>query len=240
MKKHTLIVLMLLMIVTIAASANALQVSVTSTTLGGENQDRVSNVTTKFRITNNGNTTINTISFNDDADAKYNVRYSPTSISNLAASAYVDVTVKGDIPLDFNAVETDESSTDYLKAVAMSIGTITVNDGTTPKTVALKMQAVNQLELKRATLECGDKSKRVKDGTDFDELKPDSSCTITVEAENNFNDKDSKNDLTGDIDFKDADIELEVDDSDFDVDEDDSVDPDPDDYDDATFDFDID
>ncbi len=241
MKKHTLIVLMLLMLVTISASASALQVSVTSMTLGGENQDRASNVTAKFRITNDGNTTINSISFDDNADSKYGISYSPSSPINLAANgSYAEVTVRGYIPLDFNAVETDENSANYLKPQAFSIGAITINAGSTTKNINLNMQAVNQLELKRATLECGDKSKRVKDGTDFDELKPDSSCTITIEAENNFNDKDSNNDKTGDIDFKDADVEIEVDDSDFDVDEDDSVDPDPEDFDDVTFDFDID
>ncbi len=241
MKKHTLIVLMLFMLVTIAASANALQISITSMTLGGENQDRASNVTAKFRITNDGNTTINSISFDDNADSKYIISYSPSSpITNLANGSYAEVTVKGYIPLDFNGVETDDSSADYLKPKAFSIGAITINAGSITKNINLNMQAVNQLELKRATLECGDKSKRVKDGTDFDELKPDSSCTITIEAENNFNDKDSNNDKTGDIDFKDADVEIEVDDADFDVDEADSVDPDPEDYDDVTFDFDID
>jgi uncharacterized membrane protein len=239
MKKHTLIVLMLFMLVTIAASANALTVSKTSILLGGDNQDRVNNVTENFRITNDGNTTINSISLTNTADSKYNIRFSPSSISNLAANAYVDVTVKGDIPLDFNAVETDDSASDYLNPKAFGIGTITVTAGSTTKNIDLKMQAVNQLELKRATLECGDKSKRVKDGTEFDELKPDTACSLSVEVENNFDDRDSNDDKTGDIDFDDADVEIEVDDSDFDVEDDDSVDPDPDDYDDVSFDFDI-
>lgn len=240
MKKHTLIVLMLFMLVTIAASAHALQVSVTSITLGGENQDRVDNVTAKFRITNDGNTTINSITFSDTADTKYDIRYSPVSpITNLAGNAYVDVTVKGDIPLDFNAVETDENAADYLQPKAFSIGTITVNAGGTPKNIDLKMQAVNQLELKKATLECGDKSKKVSDGSEFDELKPDTTCSLAIEVENNFDDKDSRDDLTGDIQFDDADVEIEVDDGDFEVDEDDSIDPDPDDFDDVSFDFDI-
>ncbi|MBD3303706.1 hypothetical protein GF343_01050 [Candidatus Woesearchaeota archaeon] len=239
MKKHTLIVLMLFMLVTIAASANALTVSKTNILLGDDNQDRVSNVTESFRITNDGNTTINSISLTDTANSKYNIRFSPSSISNLAANAYVDVTVKGDIPLDFNAVETDEDASGYLKPKAFGIGTITVTAGSTTKNIDLKMQAVNQIELKRATLECGDKSKRVKDGTEFDELKPDTACSLNVEVENNFDDRDSDDDKTGDIDFDDADVEIEVDDSDFDVDDDDSVNPDPDDYDDVSFDFDI-
>lgn len=232
---------MLFMLVTIAASAQALQVSVTSITIGGENQDRVDNVTAKFRITNDGNTTINGISFSDTADTKYNIRYNPVSpITSIGPNgSYVDVTVKGNIPLDFNAVETDDNAADYLQPKAFSIGTITVTGAGTPKNIDVKMQAVNQLELKKATLECGDKSKKVKDGTEFDELKPDTACAMNIEVENNFDDKDSKDDLTGDIDFDDADVEIEVDDGDFEVDEDDSVDPDPDDYDDVSFDFDI-
>jgi len=241
MKKHTLIVLMLFMLVTVAASASALTVSTTSMLLGGENQDRASNVSAKFRITNDGNTSINSISFSDTADSKYKISYSPSSpITNLAPNgSYAEVTVHGYIPLDFNAVETDDSSADYLKPVAFGIGTITINTGSTTKNINLKMQAVNQLELKRGTLECGDKSKRVKDGTEFDELKPDTACSLNIEVENNFDDRDSDDDKTGDIDFDDADVEIEVDDSDFDVEDDDSVDPDPDDYDDVSFDFDI-
>jgi hypothetical protein len=147
--------------------------------------------------------------------------------------------VTSDIPLTFNAIETSDSSNNYMKDDARKIATITASAGTVTATSDLNMQAVNQLELKRATLECGDISKRVKDGTNVDELKPDTACSLTVEVENNFNDKDSNNDNTGDIDFDEADVEIVIDDSDFDVDDSDSVDPSPEDTDEITIDFDI-
>ena len=236
MKK--LLIVMFLMIALLAVSANALQVS--NPVFGDDNQDRVNNVTDTITVTNNGNTTLNNIALTHNALAKYNVRLNPSSITTLAPSASTTVTVTADIPLDFNAVETDENKADFMQEKALSIGTLTATSGTTVATADMKMQAVNQLELKRATLECGDTSKRVKDGTDFDDLKPDMSCTLTVEVENNFNDDDDDDDKTGDIDFSDAEVRIEVDDSDFDVDEDDSVDPDPDDTDEVAFDFDID
>ena len=239
-KQHVLIVLMLLMITLVAASASALQI--TSATIGDDDQDRVKNVSVQVTVTNDGNTTLNDISLGKTADTKYNIRFSSPTITTLQPNGgSATVTVIGDIPLDFNAVDTDENSNDYMKPVALKIGTISASaTGATPATADLKMQAVNQLELKKATLECGDTSKRIKDGTDFEDLKPDTSCSIVVEVENKFSDKDSDDDKTGDIDFDEADVEIEVDDSDFDVDEDDSVDPDPDDTDEVTLDFDVD
>jgi len=237
-KQHVLILSMILMIAIAAVSASALQV--TSATIGDSKQDRVANVTAKITVTNNGNTTLNNIALTQNALSQYNVRFSPASITTLAPAASVQVTVTGDIPLDFDAVETDENSNNYLKEQALSIGTITASSGSTIATSDLKMQARNQLELKKATLECGDISKSVKDETKVENLKPDTSCTIYIEAENNFNDKDSDDDLTGDIDFDSADITILVDDEDFDVDEEDSIDPAPEDTDDTTLDFDID
>jgi len=239
-KQHVLIVLMLLMITLAAASASALQI--TSATIGDDNQDRVKNVSVQVTVTNDGNTTLNDISLNKNVDSKYNIRFSSPTITTLQGNGgSTTVTVTGDIPLDFSAIDTDDNSNDYMEAVALKIGTITASaTGATPATADLKMQAVNQLELKKATLECGDTSKRIKDGTDFEDLKPDTSCSILVEVENKFDDKDSDDDKTGDIDFDEADVEILVDDSDFDVDESDSVDPDPDDTDEVTLDFDID
>ena len=240
MKKQSLIVLMFLMIVMTAVSASALQVSVTSMTLGGASQNRVADVTSKFRVTNDGNTTVNSITFSDTADSKYSISYTPASVSNLAPNAYVEVTVKGNIPLDFNAIETDASSADYLKAKALQIGTITVTDGTAVKNIALGMEAVNQLKFKKVTLKCGDTSKKISDGTKLDALKPDTACTIDLEVDNKFASKDTNNLKIGDISFDNAVVELEIDDPYFDADDYESINPYPRDYDDVSFDFDID
>ncbi|MBW2986011.1 hypothetical protein KY333_01440 [Candidatus Woesearchaeota archaeon] len=237
-KQHVLILSMILMIAIVSVSASALQIS--SATIGDAKEDRVSNVTAKITVTNNGNTTLNNIALSTNAFSNYNIRFSPATITTLAVGAAVQVTVTGDIPLDFDAVETDESASDYLKEKAINIGTITATAGSTVATSNLNMQAKNQLEFKKVTIECGDTSKSVKDDSKIENLKPDTACSVFIEVENNFNDKDSDDDLTGDIEFEDADVALEVDDDDFDVDEEDSVDPAPEDTDDTTLDFDID
>ena len=142
MKK--LLIVSLLMIILLAVSVSALQVS--SPTIGSASQKRVANVTATFTVTNNGNTTLNNIALTQNALAKYNIQMTPSAITTLAPSAAVTVTVKGNIPLDFNAVETDENAADYLKPKAFKIGTLTATSGTATASADLKMQAVNQLE----------------------------------------------------------------------------------------------
>jgi hypothetical protein len=222
------------------------QLSATAVTIGNDNQDRIKNVSQTFTVTNNDPAAV-TVAFASTADAKYNVRFEPATATLTASGGSTQVKVIADIPLDFNAVETSQSATDFLDAKAFKIGDIQAKIGTVVNATAeLKMQAVNQLEIKKARLECGTKAESLDDGDKVENLKPDTQCTVEVEVENNFaNDDDEDASGTelkiGDIEFDTVDVSLEVDDSDLDLNEDEDLDGlGADDEDSVSVDFDID
>ncbi len=243
MNKPTMVVVWCALFVLMAFSASAL--TVTSATIGNNNQDRIKNVSATFTVTNN-DTFTNTVTFASDADSKYNVRFEPATL-NMTASQSATVKVLADIPLDHNAVESSKSASDFLEEKAIVIGKI---QGKINSTVAasadLKLQAANQLEIKKARLECGSKAESLDDGDKIENLKPDTQCTLEVEVENNFPEDDDEDSTgkglkIGDIEFDSVDVEIEIDDSDFDVDESEDLDGlGSDDQDQVTLDFDID
>ncbi len=244
MKKLTTIFSFVVVLALLAVSASAVQLG--DVTIGGEEQDRVKNASQTFTITNNGTSSV-TLTFATTADAEYNVRFEPATVT-LAAGASETVKVVADIPLDFNAVESSKSASDYLEAKAFVIGDLQAKSGSTVvATSSLRMQVVNQLELKKVRIACDDQSaKSVDDGEKVKNLKPDTQCTLEVEVENNFDSDDDEYDdgtdmKIGDIEFDTITIKAEVDDSDFDVNEDDDLDGlDADDKDSITLDFEID
>lgn len=242
MKKLATMIAFVALLVLFAASASALQLS--SPTIGNDDQDRVKNVSTTFSITNDATSTVTGITFASTADTKFNIRFEPTTV-NLTPGQTVSVKVTGDIPLDFNAVETTKGSS-FLDEKAFVIGQIQAKIGSTVNATAdLKMQAANQLEIKKARLECGTKAESLDDGDKVENLKPDTQCTLEVEVENNFPEDDDEdaqgNKLKiGDIDI-DGEATIEIDDSDFDVDESEDVDSlGADDVESISVDFDID
>lgn len=243
MKKLGTIAAVIALLVLMAVSVSALTIG--SATIGNNNQDRIKNVSQTFTVTNNESTAA-TVTFATTADSKYNIRFDPVSVT-LNAGQSTSVKVTADIPLDFNAVETSTSASDYLKEKAFVIGQIQGKIGSTvTATSDLKMQAANQLEIKKARIDCGDKSKSLDDGDKVDNLKADTKCTLEVEVENKFSENDKKdssgNELKiGDIEFDTIDVDVESDDSDFDVNENEDLDGlDADDKDSVTVDFDID
>jgi len=215
MKKLLLFVLFSLIL---AVGASALQVS--SGTIGGENQDRIANASTTVTVTNDGTTDLTNIAMSFIGDAKYAVHFEPATF-NIAAGSSQSVVVYGTIPLNFDSVVKTSSSTDYLKATPFKVGTLKAVVGTTEATADLNMQAANQIEIKKVTVQCGDISERLKDGESIDGLSPDTECSITIEIENNFDDNDKDDLKIGDIDFDPIYIDVESTDSDFDLDEDD-------------------
>jgi len=233
--KKTIIIAMLFVIL-VAAGANALQI--TSATIGGENQDRVANVSTTVTVTNDGTSDLSSIAMSFAGDSRYNIRFEPSSF-DLNAGATQTVTVYGDIPVDFDAVIKQTSNSDFLDATPFNIGTMKAAAGSVEATSDLSMQAVNQLFIKKVTAVCGDESERLDDGETFEELSPDMACSITVEIENTFDDDDRDDLKIGDIDFDPAYIEVESMDNELDLDEDDDLDMDPDEEDELTFEFDI-
>lgn len=217
MKKLLLLVLFSLIL---AAGASALQV--TSGTIGGEAQDRIANLSTSITVTNDGAAALTGVQMTFAGDSKYNVRFEPATF-NLNAGAAQTVTVYGTIPLTFDAVVKTTSDTNYLKSTPFKIGTVKAAVGTTEGTADLNMRAVNQIEIKKVTVQCGDTSKRLDDGESLEGLSPDTACSITIDVENNFDDNDNNDLLIGDIEFDPVYVEVESTDNDFDVDEDDDM-----------------
>jgi len=204
MKRIALIVVLCALF---AMSAAALQVS--SPLLGGQNQDRNENVSAQVTITNNGTSTLT--NFNvafPGADPKYRLTANGVP-SNISAGASATITVTGLVPLDFDAID---SST--LKAQAFSIATLTVtatNSASAQESASsgISMQAVNQLELKKARIDCGDKSKSLNDGDKIKGLKPGDQCTLEIEVKNNFNQNDRDNKKNGDVEFRTVNLRVE-------------------------------
>lgn len=242
MKKFATMIAMVALFVLMAVSASALQIN--GATIGGDNQDRIKNVSQTFSVTNNDTSTVS-VTFSSTADAKYNVRFEPSTV-NLTASQQVSVKVIADIPLDFNAVEPSKSASDFLKEKAFTIGQIQGKIGSTVAASAdLKAQAVNQLKIKKARLECGDKTESLSDGDKVKNLKTDQKCSIEVEVENQFSQNDDEdasgaNLKIGDIQMDNLNIQAKINDKDFDVNEDDDADGlDADEKDSVTLSFDI-
>lgn len=217
MKKLLLLVLFGLIL---AAGASALQV--TSGTIGGESQDRLVNQSTSITVTNDGTVALTGVQMTFAGDSKYAVRFEPATF-NLNAGASQTVTVYGNVPLTFDAVVKATSDANYLKPTPFKIGTATATAGTVAATADLNMRAVNQIEIKKVTVQCGDTSKRLDNGESLEGLSPDTACSITIDVENNFDDNDNNDLKTGDIEFDPVYVEVESTDNDFDLDEDDDM-----------------
>ena len=92
----------LLMVLFLVGFANALQV--TTPTIGGDSQDRLTEVSTTFTITNNETFKVENITIQHNADSKYNIALT-NAPTELLPGASAIVTVKGKIPLDFDAID---------------------------------------------------------------------------------------------------------------------------------------
>lgn len=223
-----------------AVGASALQVG--SPTFGGENQDRVQNVSSAISLTNNDNQTLSNIAVSFAADVKYNLRNGtvPTSVS---ANSQVSIPVVGNIPLDHPAIDSNT-----LKPAAIKVGTFTVtgtlaNGSQVTATGDVVMQAVNQLEIKKVRIECDTKSDTVSDGDKVKNLKPNQNCQLTIEIENKFAEDDRNSQGIGDVQFPTVRVDVESSDDDqveVDCDDEDIDDLDADQTDEVTCDLEID
>ncbi len=215
------LVLTILMVALLAIGASAVQI--TSPTIGSENQDRIKNVATSFTVTNNNTAAMSGITFSLGGGAE-NTKYALTvsGPTSLAASTSATYTINGTIPLDHPGVDSN------LAENPVKVGTLavsgTVGSTTETATADVLMQAVNQLRIKKARIDCDTKSQSVDDGDRVKNLKPGMDCSLEVEIENLFDDNDNNNQKIGDISFDTVDITLDSSDSDIDVDEDDDLD----------------
>lgn len=213
---------MLLIIAICAMSAFAIQVG--SPTIGGENSDRIA-AQTSFTITNDNASVMTNIqvSFSGGAEhAKYALQV-PNKPSNISANTGVSVTINGTIPLDHPAVDATTLKKGPVKIGVMTV-TGTVGAQQVSQNVDIFMQAVNQLEIKKARVECSSTSKSVDDGDRIENLKPGEQCTLEIEVENNFDDDDNNNQKIGDISFDTVTINVDSSGSDLDIEDADDLD----------------
>ncbi len=213
---------MLLIIAICAMSAFAIQV--TTPTIGGDNADRIA-AQTSFTITNDNASVMTNIqvSFSGGAEnAKYALQI-PNKPSNISANTGVSVTINGTIPLDHPAVDATTLKEGPVKIGVMTV-TGTVGGQQVSQNVDVFMQAVNQLEIKKARVECSSTSKSVDDGDRIENLKPGEQCTLEIEVENNFDDDDNNNQKIGDISFDTVTINVDSSGSDLDIEDADDLD----------------
>ncbi|MBI4918333.1 hypothetical protein HY837_00245 [archaeon] len=213
MKKALLLILSIL-ILCVGAYAD---LTVSSPTIGGTDQERNVVATKAFTVTNTATTAVNVTGLTSSAESKYEVTFSPATFV-LPASGTQTVTVSAKVPKNFNAVDSD------LKEAAFKIGEITVTgtEGTTTKTgkADLKMQAENKLSLRKgkATIKglTGTTTDSFRDAGSLKDLKPGDELNFEITVENNFPSSGSR-----ETDMDDVEVTLELsDDSDFDMGED--------------------
>ena len=177
--------------------------------LGGPNQEVASNITATLTITNNGNAVLNNIVLNGTASATYNVQFQNVP-ATLAPGQSATVTVTGTMPSSFDAVNAQ------CEPAAILIGTLTATafDGTQTlsTTSNLSMQRKNHLEFEDVQIEVEGSDEDLDNGDEID-MKPGDDVTITINAENSFD--ENREDLS----LEDIEARLIVDDS-FDIDED--------------------
>jgi len=213
---------MLLIIAICAMSAFAIQVG--TPTIGSDNADRVA-AQTSFTITNDNASVMTNIQISFSGGAE-NTKYAlqvPNKPSNISASSGVSVTLNGTIPLDHPSVDATTLKEGPVKIGVMTV-TGTVGAQQVSQNVDVYMQAVNQLEIKKARVECSSTSKSVDDGDRIENLKPGEQCTLEIEVENNFDDDDNNNQKIGDISFDTVTINVDSSGSDLDIEDADDLD----------------
>ncbi len=212
------IALFVMLIALLAIGASAIQVA--SPKLGTENSDRIKNVATTFTVTNNNSVNMTGVTFSLGGGAE-NTKFalSVSGPSTISANSPATYTINGTIPLDHPGVDPTD-----LQEKAITIGKLTVTgtigSSTDSATVDVTMQAVNQLRIKKARIECDTKSQSLDDGDRVKNLKPGDNCTLELEIENEFDDNDNNNQKIGDIAFENIDIAVDSSDGDVDIDED--------------------
>ncbi len=233
------IAMFVLLIALFAIGASAVQIG--SPTIGSDTRDRVSNVAATFTVTNNNTAAMSGISFTLSGGAE-NTKYSlaVSGPTTLAASTSGTYTINGTIPLDHPGVDATDLTEKALKIGIVTV-TGTIGSATESAGADVMMQAVNQLKIKKARIECDTKSQSLDDGDRVKNLKPGNDCTLEIEVENEFDDSDSNNLKIGDIAFDSLDITVDSSEGDIDVDDDSDLDDlDANDEDAVTFDIEID
>ncbi len=160
--------------------------------IGGPNQEREKDVIATFTIKNDLTQAVSGISISSNADSKYDVRFENVPAS-LNSGAEATVTVKADIPLDFDAVDNG------CEASALEIGAMNVRGNNAVQgTSKLKMQAENHLEIRKLEVELPKGTDSIRDREDV-EVGPREELKLSVQVRNTFNDNTQDYEIEGDV-----------------------------------------
>ena len=241
MNKLGLFFVLGLMLAVFAGSANAV-LTLSNPTIGSATQPRgaYDDATLTLTSTNDsGNVSVTNIQFapvmaESATDRAYTATALNISFSNstatVTANQTLDITVRGLIPTDFDAVNSKFEATPF------KIGRITVAYGSGLTAFAdVYMQAESALKFDKVKITVGESTETVKAGKTVDNLKPGDLLDIEVSAESKF-DEDDCDDNDWDCDIEDVEVTIEIEGCDFDLDEDEDLsDLSPEDSDSVTF-----
>ncbi len=236
MKKVILFVFLL-----IALSSFVLaDLTVSSPTLGDDNQDRGENISTTFTVRNNGPENLTDILITTDANSKYKIGFSNVP-SSLDVNQTATITVYGYVPLDFDAVNTDGEKQSF------NIGELVVrgddNGDTISRTAYIFMEAENKLVIDELVVSVNGDDDSVDDGDNVKDIEPEDEIEVTIRVENRFDDRGRCSEDGTNCDFEDVEVDIDIDDNDWDVNEEidlGDIDADEDSEESVTFDVDED
>jgi len=203
-------------VVTISVTDATATLTLSDLQIGSSTQKRKVDVTGTTTVRNTGNIAIDNIVLSAlSVDPKYNVRFSPATITSLAAGASQSVTVTVDIPNDHDAITADFNES------AMNVGQLqatgTSNVGVVSQNAELTVQARNKLEIDRVIITVDDKDEKLSsNGKTLDDLKPFQEIDFEIFAENKFSDNE-------DIEFDDVEFRILIDDEGLSIDDTDTT-----------------
>ena len=206
--------------------------------IGDESQPRGEEATTTFTIKNTGGDAITGVSVSatsSDADAELVIV--SVSGSSIAPGAEVTVNIKGFIPLDLDAVNSNGEK------VSIKVGTITVSSSVSDKTADVDMEAENNLVIKDMDLFIDGDKEGIDNEDEVTDIKPGVEIEAVVEIDNRFDDTGDCDTDGTDCEIEDIEVTIIIDDGDLDIDEDidfGDLKADDDDSDSVTFDLDDD
>ena len=175
------------------------------------NKDRVVYATKSFTVANTANSTLSNIVFTSTAGSKYNVTFTPKSISTLGPFASQTVTLTAIVPEDLSNFFTARSNPNTDRS--FQIGSVIASTGSTSATSNIIMQTQNRLELTRVyvTINSGSRKSYVN-GDTVENIRPGDKLTVEVDIRNRYSSND-------DIRFENVQTDLVSQDSQFDIDD---------------------
>lgn len=232
------LIVLTIMAVLLALTAQAMTIS--SPTIGDEDQDRVVNVSSTFTVKNDDTANaLTNVQLSSTAPGSYNVAFSPSSIASIAPGASETVTVTATIPDDHDGIDSNFEPNPLVVGQIQGTGTLAGNSDT--DSANLQVQAVNHLRIDKVRVECDTKSKSVDDGDKVDNILPGENCNIEITIENRFDDRTDQGEKITDVTFRDVNVRMDSNNGDVDVDIDDEpsdIDPEDEDTADGTIEVD--